>query len=365
MKNFFSIDVDSKRVFGLDLLRAFAIFCVMQGHAGVFLNETSLEWLTCIPIPHGVDIFFIISGFLIGKSFISHLEKNENSIGRKKILTFYARTALRILPNYFFILVVNYLLVTQQVIPGNTKTFPLWRFITLTHNITTPFWDFYWESWSLSVQWWFYILFPLLLMVLSLFAKPKKYIPWLCVFFVVLSMAFRLSAENEVIDGFRWDIWLRKTAMSRIDNIFIGVLAVWVMHYFREWWDRYAGVSLIAGLALFYVLHVIPHDIGSLYYDVLYLTLSAVAIALWMPIFTKMKKYKTIVGGFISRISILSYSMFLTNLCVVVVMRNVFEEFTLMHGKAAYLIFWPVVLVVSYLLHIFVEKPFMRVRERI
>ena len=107
MKNFWSIDIDRKRIFGLDLLRAFAIFCVVQGHAERILFDTPLDRFTDMPVPHGVDIFFVMTGFLIAKSFISHLEKHDNQISRSKTLTFYGRTALRILPNYLFILLVN------------------------------------------------------------------------------------------------------------------------------------------------------------------------------------------------------------------------------------------------------------------
>ena len=228
------IKVDPKRVFGLDLLRAFAIFCVVQGHGERLLYDTALDRFTDLPVPHGVNIFFIMSGYLIGKSFLLYLERNENRLSRQKILTFYARTALRILPHYLFILPVNYLLVHYQIIPGNTKAFPIWGFATFTQNLATPFWNFYWESWSLPVQWWFYIFFPLFLLLLTRFAKPKQFIPWLCLFFVVLSICFRLSVVNHVTNRFSWDTWMRKTVASRTETIYIGVLAAWLMYYFSK-----------------------------------------------------------------------------------------------------------------------------------
>ena len=365
MKKFLSIEVDRKRVFGLDLLRAFAIVCVVQGHGERLLYDTALDRFTDLPVPHGVDIFFIMSGFLIGKSFISYLERHNNRLSRQKILTFYARTALRILPNYLFILLVNYLLVRFQVIPGNTKAFPIWRFATFTQNLFTPFWDFYWESWSLPVQWWFYICFPLLLIPLSLFAKPKKFIPWLCLFFVLFSIAFRLSMADHVTDRFSYDVWMRKTVASRIENIYIGVLAAWLMHYFPKQWERYGVFCFILGVALFAATRIIPRNLGSFYHNAIYLTISALSVGLWVPLLTRWKSYKTAVGGFISRISILSYAMFLTNSLVILTMDKVCPLFMEQHSILAYLVYWVVVLVVSYLLHIFVEKPFVKIRERI
>lgn len=364
MKSFWNIDIDRKRVFGLDFLRAFAIFCVVQGHAERILFDTPLDRFTDMPVPHGVDIFFVITGFLIGKSFITHLERHDNHISASKTLTFYIRTALRILPNYLFILIINYILVQFHVIEGDTQAFPLWRFATFTQNLFTPFWGFYWESYSLPVQWWFYICFPLLLTLFSLFAKPRKYLPWLCLVFIAASIAFRLSVSDQVHDRFGWDIWIRKTVASRTDNIYIGVLAAWMMCYYPKQWERHAVASFIIGVALFSATRIIPHTLGTFYYDVMYLTISALAIALWLPILSKWKSYKTRWGGFISRISVLSYSMFLTNLLLLQVLEHSFPRFASRYA-VAYPIYWLLVFVAAYILYVCVEKPFVRLRERI
>ena len=364
MKNFWSINIDRKRVFGLDFLRAFAIFCVVQGHAERILFDTPLDRFTDLPVPHGVDIFFVMTGFLIGKSFISHLEKHDNHISRSKTLTFYVRTALRILPNYLFILFVNYLLVQLNVIEGDVHTFPLWRFATFTQNLFTPFWGFYWESYSLPVQWWFYIFFPLLLMLFSLFAKPKKYIPWLCLLFIAASIAFRLSVADQVHDRFGWDIWIRKTVASRTDNIYLGVLAAWMMCYYPKQWERLAVASFIIGVALFIATRIIPRTPGTFYYDALYLTISALAITLWFPLLSKWKSYKTRWGGIISRISVLSYAMFLTNLLLLQVLEHSFPQFVSRYA-IAYPVYWLLVIVAAYILYIFVEKPFVKLRDKI
>ena len=364
MKPFFSIDIDRKRVFGIDFLRAFAIFCVVQGHAERILFDTPLDRFTDMPVPHGVDIFFVISGFLIGKSFISYLERHDNRISRSKTLTFYARTALRILPNYLFILLVNYLLANHYIINGDTEAFPLWRFATFTQNLFTPFWGFYWESYSLPVQWWFYIFFPLLLTLLCLFAKPKRFIPWLCLFFILASIAFRLSVANQVHDRFGWDIWIRKTVASRTDNIYIGVLAAWMMHYHPKLWERYAVSCFILGVAIFAATRIFPRMPGTFYYDALYLTISALAIALWFPLLSRWKSYRTRLGGFVARLSILSYAMFLTNLLLLQILETSFPQF-LSRYAIAYPTYWLLVFISAYLLYVLVEKPFARLRDRI
>ena len=147
-----------QRVFGLDMLRALAIVCVVHGHGKHYLYGTSMEWLAELPLPHGVDLFFVLSGFLIGLSVMKMLEQERYGaqLGR-----FYGKTALRILPNYYAMLLVNLLLVATGVVQGDLGAMPLYRFATLTQNIADPFYGFYWESWSVPIQWWFYIFFPL------------------------------------------------------------------------------------------------------------------------------------------------------------------------------------------------------------
>lgn len=364
MQPFWSIDIDRKRVFGLDLLRAFAIFCVAHGHGKHYLEDTALNFVTQIPFPHGVDIFFVMSGFLIGKSFITHMEKHNGIVGWPKTLSFYARTALRIVPNYLFILFAYYLLVRFEVINGNTQAFPLWRFATFTQNLFTPFWDFYWESWSLPVQWWFYILLPLFLVLSCHFFKPKKSIPVICLVFLAVSLVFRMSISDKVVDSFSWDVWIRRTVASRCDNVYIGVIFAWIRVYYPKFWDKHAVKCFIAGIVLLVISILIPGHIGSIYSNVLYLTLCAFSVALWFPFFSKIQSYKTRFGSMVSCLSILSYAMFLTNLMMVQII-DVNCSRLVSHGVLAYFVYWLMTIAASYLLYIFVEKPFVKLRERI
>ena len=75
------------------------------------------------PTPRGVDIFFILIGFLIGSSFLSYAKKNQQ-VDIHRTLHFYGRTALRILPNYYAILLVYILLVGTGLVNGNLHAFP-------------------------------------------------------------------------------------------------------------------------------------------------------------------------------------------------------------------------------------------------
>src|SRR5437870_7793281 len=103
---------DRERQAGLDLLRALAIIVVVIYHAALFgfklLGRVDrFGWI-------GVDLFFVLSGYLIGGQLLVPLARAERiNLGR-----FFARRGLRIMPAYFAVLVIYFLL-------------PLWRVFAL------------------------------------------------------------------------------------------------------------------------------------------------------------------------------------------------------------------------------------------
>jgi len=359
----FGITIDKKRLFGLDLLRAFAIVCVVHGHGALLLADTWLEPLITVPRPRGVDIFFILSGFLIGSSFLSYAQRNPR-VDLHKTLRFYGRTALRILPNYYAILLVYILLVGTGLLNGNLQAFPLWRFFTFTQNLFTPFYDFYWESWSLPVQWWFYILFPLLLTLLPLRVSPRKATPLICFFFILASLLYRVRVAPNGTNIFWWDVWLRKTVASRCDCIYIGVLAAWVRIYAPELWERHTVKCLVAGVILLLVSFCIPPRIGTVYTDIFSLTIPPIAYALWLPFLSRIRSSSTKVGTAVSHLSVLSYAMFLTNLLIIQVVDKHFADAFHAMGAWGYGLYWLLVLAAAILLYLAVEKPFVKLRDR-
>lgn len=352
------------RIFGLDLLRVIAIFFVVHGHGAFLLQHSMFAPISHIPFSYEVDIFFILTGYLIGGAFIAQSERNALTLG-KSTLQFYAKTALRILPCYYVMLLINYMAVRFHVIPGDTGITPLWRFITMTQNVFTPFYDFFWESWCLPVQWWFYILFPPLLALLTRTLQTRKAVPILSVCFILFALAYRLTVAKYAQNDFWWGVWIRKTVASRCDNIFIGVLAAWVKHYHADKWERHSIACFIIGMVMMVLVCILPRHTGTLYGNVLALTIPPIAIALWMPLFSKIRSCESAFGNIITDVSVLSYSMYLTNLFVCQLIATHFCESFLRMGIGGYLLYWLIVLVGSFLLHVTVEKPFLRIRSNL
>ncbi len=72
-----------KRTYGLDLFRAVAITLVVFGH-GLSISGDLFQSFPTIPMIDGVDLFFVLSGFLIGSILIKTIEENKQLNWRKR-----------------------------------------------------------------------------------------------------------------------------------------------------------------------------------------------------------------------------------------------------------------------------------------
>ena len=217
---------------GLDALRGIAISLVVAFH---FFGEwTPLGTSRALVWAHnlanvgwtGVDLFFVLSGFLIGGILIDH-RSSDRYFG-----TFYARRVLRIMPLYLVTLGIYALLYTlydwrAAGLSGMfTLQLPLWSLVTLSQNIVTGFhggWlgpGWLGITWSLCIEEQFYLLLPVLIRFL-----PAKRIPWLCLFAIAFAPLFR-TLMLHLMPGNALAPYV--LLPSRMDSLFMGVLAAWI-----------------------------------------------------------------------------------------------------------------------------------------
>ncbi len=367
MYSFFQVNTQDKaRIIGFDLLRCFAIFFVLRGHAADLLQGTRLEGFPWFRTPHGVDIFLVITGFFIGGKFLKSFDKTAVESKKKSLQNFLLNIVFRILPNYYLLLIINYWCVQNGIIPGNTEQFSLLLFFTFTQNLWYPFYGFYWESWSLATQMCFYLLFPIFSFFASLRFQIKHIVLFVSLFFIALSIFYRINHAAENMDYFYWDVWIRKVVISRLDCVFMGVLAAWTKRYFPAFWQKNAIILAGIGFAI-YLYHAVfvPVEVNSFYIQVGYLTVSAIFIALWFPIIEKISIKNAIFRNVIFTISTLSYAMYLTNLLIKQIMDLHFPSLLAEHAVAKYLLFYGLTGIVSYLLYQLFEKPIYSMGKRL
>src|SRR6185437_6603625 len=94
----------NSRIYGLDLLRAYAILAVVASHGQSFLQpDNILRKAIGRLYTDGVSVFFVLSGFLIGSILLKTI--NEQEFNSKKLLHFWIRRWFRTLPTYFLFLI--------------------------------------------------------------------------------------------------------------------------------------------------------------------------------------------------------------------------------------------------------------------
>jgi len=142
-----------QRIHGLDLLRAAAILMVLAAHypkpgGGPFIRLLNLGWA-------GVDLFFVLSGYLIGRQVLKSLA-DGNGISLRE---FYLARFMRTLPCYYAVVTVYFLLAAIRIAPMPA---PGWKFLSFFQNFGIP--NVFSPSWSLCVEEHFYAVFPLVVL---------------------------------------------------------------------------------------------------------------------------------------------------------------------------------------------------------
>ena len=174
----------------IDGLRAISVFAVIFYHADFFLFGHVIFQGGFI----GVDIFFVISGYLI----TSLILKEINETNQFSFKNFYERRVRRILPVLFFALILSSIVAYFILTPLSLKDFGRAVISTIFFISNIYFWTTntiygnedsllkpLTHTWSLSVEEQFYILFPILLLILIRFFKKK--------FFLIIFSLFLLS----------------------------------------------------------------------------------------------------------------------------------------------------------------------------
>ena len=178
------------RSFGLDLARAMAISLVLFAHF-VYKWTNVGFW--------GVELFFALSGFLIGQILWRNYAASERW-NFENIKNFWTRRWWRTLPNYYLFFLV---MIAFHYSMGNQLPTP-WGFakvLVFSQDLVSSNYKFFGVAWSLCIEEWFYLLFPLVLFVFSLVTPIKKRAFILTLIsFVVFStiMRFLLKGNNEM-----------------------------------------------------------------------------------------------------------------------------------------------------------------------
>lgn len=222
----------NKHIAFLDGFRGIAISLVLLYHCFLDFTPARIGWI-------GVDIFFVLSGFLI----TGILLKTKDSPHYFK--NFFIRRALRIFPLYYLFLIIIFIVlpIFGSSLLGdmsNYKDNQIWYW-TYLQNWLLSFEGFpenysLHHLWSLAVEEQFYLIWP----VIIFFTPVKKLIPVICIL-IFLSFVFRMKAyQFGLIFPYSY-----VNTFSRMDTLLLGGLVYILNRDHKEWLKKYAFYILL------------------------------------------------------------------------------------------------------------------------
>ncbi len=348
-----------QRVFGLDLLRAVAILCVFISHIAPFYENRSARVEASVLYfgYFGVEAFFVLSGYLIARIVIRSLSADRSW---KALRSFWIRRWFRTIPTYFLFLGLSAALAIYFSQPLGE----FWRyFIFLQHTLAST--SFFGESWSLVVEEWFYVLFPLLMWVLA--RRTNADIPR--TFFLSLGIFLAATVTLRCLLVFlfepAWDAQVRRTLLYRLDAPGYGVLAAGISIYFPDFWTRYRRQMSALGMLLFFLSFSIFFSTderwlnSSHFARTGYFIITSLSVLCVLPALSEWKSASGALAKGITWISLWSYSLYL---CQLPVRSLLLHWIGIGHlGSTMYLCGS---LLVAALCYRFFERPMTALRER-
>ncbi len=367
------------RASGLDLLRASAIAWVMLFHAwAMFATSYAIDlwhrpfaafqsygWM-------GVDLFFVLSGYLIGAQVLKPLVAGQPF----SFADFYVRRALRILPAFLLVLA---LYVCWPAFREADGIQPLWQFLTFTVNLLIDYQHnkAFSHAWSLCVEEHFYLLFPLLAWRLTRRPSARQFImiatavvlggmllrSWIWTHYLApVSLADDGRFGQRFIEDIYFPTW------ARLDGLLAGVVLATIKTCRAALWARlqqYANRIGLAGLIVTAVALVIFRERAGWLASVIGYPLLSLGFALLVLAGSGTSGWLATVRVPGARwIAAISYSLYLSHKGVMHVVHTVLGPALASRHVLALAIYCLAVLLGGALLHYAIEQPFLQLRER-
>ncbi len=353
-----------KRIPQIDGLRAIAILLVISFHyinnqlvnatdkiAKFFCLATSFGWA-------GVDLFFVLSGFLIGSILIANKHKN------KFFSTFYIRRFVRIIPTYY-LLIIFFIIIctipffkTNYFVAGN-NVIPTWSYFLMMHNVYMGQLNNMGNNamsvtWSIGIEEQFYLIIPFIIYYIK-----NKWLPFLLVFFIILANIFRFYYTTP-------GQWIPAYVLlpCRMDAISFGVLIAWInsnynLTTFATKYFKKISLIMISTVAICAFLYLKYQDIGIIRNSLFALFFAcAIVFALSKP---NSFYGKILANNALNWIGKISYSLYLFHYLIIgifnVIATTYFKNIGTILGICTTILALLFTFLFSWIVYNYIEKP--------
>ena len=328
-----------EHLYSLDLLRGFSGYGVAFCHLHAFIyNNSHLEYFSLL----FVEFFFILSGFVLYPQLMQVLNNKKN------LLIFYKRRWIRTLPLYFIVLIMVASIFNDEF---GSDFFKYFLFIqkTLPNFLAN---DYYPVAWSLSIEEFFYLIFPLII----IFIGKKDFIKKIIIFFIFLIL-IKLFFATKVDSNF-----FRTGTFFRFDAILLGFL----LRFFCDGILKYKFVSALFLTILLFVFYYSESYVLSNSEDyitkVAFIFLLQIISLLTLNTFILFEPLMKI--DFIKNFSIIvskqTYSVYLIHIIFIYLLEKAQLDFYITVFTYILLLFLS-----SSLIYKFIEKPLLKLRPKL
>jgi len=237
-----------RHIRSIDQLRGVAILAVIVFHLSHYFVYPA--WFT----PHmfvylpwlrngwmGVNLFFILSGFVL---YWPYAREHRSMHGMASASEFLRHRAKRLLPLYYLSTAILFAIQVRDLDAAATQMQAV-TLLTATFNFfpTTFFPRPNWVLWSLGVEIWFSILFPLLVVGVASFGFPR-----VAIFVFTIALLVRIAGTYVTAVQIPGQLLnpLRDSVLGRLDDFFVGMLiAAWYTKARVGWQPRRATCFLL------------------------------------------------------------------------------------------------------------------------
>ena len=241
---------------GLDLFRTLAILLVLVSHGRHFLTGYTVPgwdwWWLSVGGYLGVELFFVLSGFLIGQILVRDVWVQSAQPWSDRLRLFLIRRWFRTLPMYYLVLL--YTVASERNHGANPWVD--YRHFFFLQNFHAPSLEYFGVSWSLAIEEWFYVCIPaggcLFLRAVTRKSGAGSTTsllgPIAAFLFAIILLALAGTVAHLIaLPDLSWTL-VRKSVFLRFDSFAIGILLALFQRYRPAWFVWLAG-PLVSGLS--------------------------------------------------------------------------------------------------------------------
>lgn len=360
---------EQSRLNGLDHLRALAILLVLLFH---YLSFGHPQWTTVFTNIGwtGVDLFFVLSGFLIASQLFAQIIKGR-SVSVKE---FFLKRLFRIIPVYLVIVTIYFCIPffrEKEALP------PLWRFLTFTQNfgLDRGNYGIFSHAWSLCVEEHFYLFLPFTLVLLQ-FTNTFKKAYWIIIILFIAGFVLRLCSWhylylpniNSTIKVDYWAMYSYYPTYNRLDGLLIGVSIAGIYQFLPHLWQRiskYGNWLILVGAV---ILALCSQFCSELYeYNTSVYGFTFISIGYGFMVAGALSPVSFLYrwkSSITTLIATLSYGIYLSHKGIIHMTQVLFSDWGIDKNSSLMLLICVLLSIAgAWILHLIIEKPFMRWRD--